>query len=190
MGYPHFSTDCIDFHDRIIDWGRKPRENLRCPTHPDSHHSFTHLRTEGTVEYWQCSAPVRSAITGRQRPECGAEFTRATDSSFIPRGIVTLCGSTRFPDEFKLHTRRLTLEGYIVISVGLFGHSELPAEQVVIGHPVKDMLDDLHKRKIDLADMVYVIDVDGYVGDSTRSEIEYAQSRGKAVHYMSKGDLA
>jgi hypothetical protein len=48
----------------------------------------------------------------------------------------------------------------------------------------KEMLDDMHKRKIDMADSIYVINVGGYIGDSTRSEIEYAKNHGKEVRYL------
>ena len=48
----------------------------------------------------------------------------------------------------------------------------------------KEMLDDMHKRKIDMADSIYVINVGGYIGESTRSEIEYAKKNGKEVHYL------
>ena len=50
----------------------------------------------------------------------------------------------------------------------------------------KDMLDDMHKRKIDMADEIFVINVGGYIGDSTRSEIEYAVKNGKKVNYLEK----
>ena len=75
----------------------------------------------------------------------------------------------------------LTLQGYIVISVGLFGHS---GDDEVWSDGTKEMLDDMHKRKIDMADEIYVINKGGYVGTSTRSEIEYAKSKGKLIAYM------
>lgn len=46
------------------------------------------------------------------------------------------------------------------------------------------MLDDMHKRKIDMADEIYVINKDGYIGSSTRSEIQYAKDTGKKIKYM------
>jgi hypothetical protein len=98
--------------------------------------------------------------------------------------IVVLCGSTRFREAFERASRDLSLHGKIVLSVGLFGHEELPPEQVEIGHPIKDGLDELHKRKIDLADRVFVLNVGGYIGDSTRSEIEYAESIGRPITYL------
>jgi hypothetical protein len=95
--------------------------------------------------------------------------------------IITLCGSTRFMDEFIAEQKRLTLEGNIVISVGLFGHS---GDEEVWLEETKIMLDDMHKRKIDLADEIFVINVGGYIGESTKSEIEYAIKTNKAVKYL------
>ena len=101
--------------------------------------------------------------------------------------VITLCGSTRFKEQFMEAQKRLTLEGNIVISVGLFGHAG--DQEVWDGmdegtlSKTKEMLDDMHKRKIDMADEIYVINVDGYIGDSTRSEIQYAEAHGKPVRY-------
>ncbi len=102
--------------------------------------------------------------------------------------VITLCGSTRFKDAFLEVQKRLTLEGNIVISVGLFGHSG--DDEVWDGmdegtlSKTKEMLDDMHKRKIDMADEIFVINVGGYIGTSTRSEIEYAKATGKGVRYL------
>ena len=102
--------------------------------------------------------------------------------------VITLCGSTRFKDEFMETQKRLTHEGNIVISVGLFGHSgdnevwENMDEGTLT--KTKEMLDDMHKRKIDMADEIFVINVGGYIGSSTRSEIDYAIAAGKPVHYL------
>ncbi|MBR2924890.1 MAG: hypothetical protein IKC28_07675 [Clostridia bacterium] len=95
--------------------------------------------------------------------------------------VITLCGSTRFKDAFLQEQKRLTLEGNIVISVGLFGHS---GDEEVWSEGTKAMLDDMHKRKIDMADEIFVINVGGYIGESTRSEIAYAKRTGKAVRYL------
>lgn len=95
--------------------------------------------------------------------------------------VITLCGSTRFKDAFLETQKRLTLEANIVISVGLFGHS---GDNEVWTEGTKEMLDDMHKRKIDMADEIFVINVDGYIGSSTRSEIEYAEMTGKPVRYL------
>ena len=102
--------------------------------------------------------------------------------------VITLCGSTRFKDEFMEAQKRLTLAGNIVISVGLFGHSgdnevwENMDEGTLTR--TKEMLDDMHKRKIDMADEIYVIIVGGFIGSSTRSEIDYAKAAGKPVRYL------
>lgn len=95
--------------------------------------------------------------------------------------VITLCGSTRFKDEFLEAQKRLTLEGNIVISVGLFGHS---GDNEVWNEGVKEMLDRQHLVKIDLADEIFVINVGGYIGESTRREIAYAKSKGKNVSYL------
>ena len=95
--------------------------------------------------------------------------------------VITLCGSTRFKEQFLEAQKKLTLEGNIVISVGLFGHS---GDDEVWTPGTKEMLDDMHMRKIDMADGIYVINVGGYIGQSTRSEIDYALSQGKTVEYL------
>ena len=95
--------------------------------------------------------------------------------------VITLCGSTRFKDQFLEAQKRLTLAGNIVISVGLFGHS---GDDEVWTEGTKEMLDDMHKRKIDMADGIFVINVGGYIGQSTHSEIEYARSQGKTIAYL------
>ena len=105
--------------------------------------------------------------------------------------IVTLCGSTRFPAAFMDEQRRLSLEGRLVISVGLFGHTE--GLDVGPDHdptPVKVMLDELHRRKIDLADRIHVVNPGGYIGGSTAREIEYARSLGKPVTFMEQEAVA
>ena len=102
--------------------------------------------------------------------------------------VITLCGSTRFKDEFLQVQKRLTLEGNIVISVGLFGHS---GDSEVWGNmsegtltKTKEMLDDMHKRKIDMADEIFVINKNGYIGSSTQSEIDYAKKYGKIIRFL------
>ena len=102
--------------------------------------------------------------------------------------VITLCGSTKFKNEFMEIQKQLTLKGNIVISVGLFGHSgdnevwENMDEGTLTR--TKEMLDDMHKRKIDMADEIFVINVGGYIGSSTKSEIQYAIEHGKKVNYL------
>jgi len=102
--------------------------------------------------------------------------------------VITLCGSTRFKEQFMKTQKELTLKGYIVISVGLFGHSgDLEVwENMDEGTltKTKEMLDDMHKCKIDMSDEIFVINVNGYIGESTKSEIKYAEETGKKVNYL------
>lgn len=104
--------------------------------------------------------------------------------------VITLCGSTRFKDDFLSLQKKLTLEGNIVISVGLFGHSgdnevwENMDEGTLT--KTKEMLDDMHKAKIDMADEIFVVNVGGYIGDSTKTEIEYAMLCGKKVNFLER----
>lgn len=94
--------------------------------------------------------------------------------------VITLCGSTKFKTEFLNVNKWLTLQGNVVISVGLFGHVDnepiLPEEKI--------LLDDVHKAKIDLGDEIFVINVGGYIGNSTKSEIEYADLKGKKIRFL------
>ncbi len=98
--------------------------------------------------------------------------------------IVVLCGSTRFADAYRDAMRTETLAGKIVLTVGLLGHQE----GIDMDGPVKKMLDELHLRKIDLADEVYILNVGGYVGESTRREIAYARSLGKPIRWLERTD--
>ena len=100
--------------------------------------------------------------------------------------VVCLCGSTRFWEKFRDEGLRLTLEGKIVLSIGIcapdsmtFAHSETEE-----GKRQKEMLDALHKKKIDLADEVLILNVGGYIGDSTKSELRHAIKTGKGVRWL------
>lgn len=98
--------------------------------------------------------------------------------------IITLCGSTRFKDAINVVNAKLTMKGNLVISLGVFGHVDMPDHDWTTGSNAdKLMLDNLHKRKIDLADRICVVSVGGYIGDSTRGEIAYAVAHGKPVDY-------
>jgi len=104
---------------------------------------------------------------------------------------VVLCGSTRFVDEFRRQALLLTLAGHIVLSIGCDTKSDadLAAAGLVEFTPeIKARLDELHLRKIDKADRVFVLDVGGYVGESTAREIAYAEAHGKPVRYLSRED--
>ena len=95
--------------------------------------------------------------------------------------MVTLCGSTRFKDEFFRVQKEMTLKGYIVISVGLFGHS---GDDEVLDDGVKEMLGEMHLAKIDMADEIFIVNPGGYIGESTAREIAYARSHGKPMRSL------
>ena len=101
--------------------------------------------------------------------------------------IVCLCGSTRFSEAFQEANLHETLEGNIVLTIGcdrrsdaeIFSHlqpDELGATQI--------RLAELHLRKIDLADEVLILNVGGYIGESTRRELQYARSQGKVIRFL------
>lgn len=140
------------------------------------------LRTAST-------APIRVVLreiveeSGMEYEQYGEEF----EYPGTPQAptIVCLVGSTRFKRQYEEETRRLTLEGKIVLTCGVWVHHE--AENAKAPE-VKARLDRLHEAKIDMADEVRVINVGKYVGDSTRREIEYAKGQGKRLTYLEAPD--
>jgi uncharacterized protein YkuJ len=99
--------------------------------------------------------------------------------------VITLCGSTKFKEQFEQANAFLTLQGNIVISVAFFEQSdgfEITEEQA-------ELLGNLHFRKIDISDEIFVIDVEGYIGNSTKREIQYAEEKGKVIRYYSNGEI-
>ncbi len=100
--------------------------------------------------------------------------------------VVTLCGSTRFKDEFMRSTSILTKEGFIVLNLGMFEKSETISDADRSKLELLD-LQDIHFKRIDMSDFIFVINKDGYIGESTKKEIEYAISKGVKVLYWSTG---
>jgi hypothetical protein len=97
--------------------------------------------------------------------------------------IVCLCGSTKFKEAYEEANHKETMKGHIVLSVGSFKHQE--------GNPLltkaeEAFLDELHLRKIDLADEVLVLNVGGYIGQSTSNEMDYAIQEGKSVRFWER----
>ena len=95
--------------------------------------------------------------------------------------IITLCGSTRFKEAFQFFNSYLTMQGNLVFSVAMWshdGHFEPTATQ-------KKHLDRIHFAKILKSDEIYVLDEDGYTGESTEAEIEWAYMNNKKVKYLS-----
>ena len=100
--------------------------------------------------------------------------------------VITLCGSTRFKEAFIEAQKRLTLEGNIVISVGFFSQTDNVWKNMTeteIADKIS-MLNEMHRQKIDMADEIFIINVGGYIGESTLSEIKYAKSIGKEIRYL------
>jgi hypothetical protein len=120
-------------------------------------------------------------LTAECQCDCHALAHPCKDPAHRPRpaGLVTICGSSRFRGEIARVNRDLTLAGYVVLAPGVFVHD---------GDEVTDQdkarLDRLHLTKIDLAAWIYVVNPGGYVGESTRREIEYATQSGKPVWYL------
>lgn len=98
--------------------------------------------------------------------------------------IVCLCGSTRFMDTFAEVARNETLAGKIVLTVSDIITYNGATDPQRANPEQKDMLDELHLRKIDLADEIFVLNVEGYIGDSTNREIAYAEKTGKVIKYL------
>lgn len=110
---------------------------------------------------------------------------KATTNEHPQPLIVCLCGSTRFADAFRKANLEETIAGHIVLSIGCDTKSD--ADLIALGElttEAKAKLDELHKRKIDLADEVLILNVGGYIGASTRSEIAYAMEHGKPVRWL------
>lgn len=110
-------------------------------------------------------------------------------SRWLPRTrpvIVCLCGSTRFKDAWHSEMKRLTQEELkIVLTIGdLDPNPDNRNINVPLDPALKEQLDQLHKRKIDLSDEIFVLNVGGYCGESTRSEIKYAAMRNKIIRWL------
>jgi len=114
-----------------------------------------------------------------------ADQRRFFESTDRPR-IVCLCGSTRFMDAFFAAGWAFTLKGYIILSIGVCKHADADGAHgaEMLGPAVVQQLDELHHRKIDLADEVMILNVDGYIGESTRRELEYARLLGKPIYFL------
>ncbi len=100
--------------------------------------------------------------------------------------IVCLCGSTRFWETFSRVGWQETLAGSIVLSIGIAA-----PESMVLAHPdtpegkdQKQRLDELHLKKVELADEIIILNIDGYIGESTSRELAYAQQLGKTIRFL------
>ena len=94
--------------------------------------------------------------------------------------VITICGSTKFKDEILDSAKKLTLDDHIVLMPTIFEHAdneELTTEQ-------KIRLDNLHKMKINMSDAIFVVNVDGYIGESTFGEIDWAVRNKKELYFL------
>lgn len=101
------------------------------------------------------------------------------------KGVITICGSTKYRREFEAVNAVLTLKGFFVLTVGSFGHDIKNPELKEVIFSNKEHLDKLHKEKIDLSFAIFVIDADNYIGSSTKSEINHADQTGKKEFRLS-----
>jgi len=98
--------------------------------------------------------------------------------------IITLCGSTRFKEWYRAIEKNLALKGHIVLSVNIYSHHD----NIPLTEEEKKELDKLHFKKIDISDAIFIINKGGYIGESTRNEINYATNLGKKIYYLENGD--
>jgi hypothetical protein len=109
----------------------------------------------------------------------GEEFGEFPEPSEKEK-IITVCGSTRFKAAWENVIKRLVEKGWFVRSVELFGHSD----DIELSEEYKEYLDYVHKRKIDVSDAILVVNVNGYIGSSTKEEIRFAENMGKKIYYL------
>jgi hypothetical protein len=109
----------------------------------------------------------------------GEIFMKGSFQDTKPK-VITLCGSTKFKKQFEDAMADLTLKGYIVLGLGFFEQ----ADNIEVTEEQVKLFERLHYHKIDMSDEIYVINVNGYIGESTKKEIEYAVRNGKKVTYL------
>lgn len=98
--------------------------------------------------------------------------------------VITLCGSTKFTKQMLIKQWELTKQGYVVLTWCVLPESYCKGSNIAEKENVEEIVDEVHKRKIDLSDEIFVINVNDYIGDSTKSEIEYAIKHNKPVRWL------
>lgn len=186
LSYVDESTDPVAIATTTLEELQAVRAALATTPAPDE---VTQLLTaaEKSISLWRGDPTVQpGSLVGLIRRLVTALAASSVGDAAEAATIVTICGSTKFKDAINAENSRLTREGNVVISLGLFGHTDLTDYNWDTDvTDLKTMLDRLHFQKIRMADRVHVVDVDGYVGESTRREIAYAESLGKEVTYLS-----
>ena len=94
--------------------------------------------------------------------------------------VITICGSSKFKNEILEAAKTLTMDNHIVLSPFIFHH----ADDEELTQETKIRLDNLHKEKINMSDAIFVVNVGGYIGESTYSEIDWAQRMKKEVYFL------
>ena len=152
------------------------------------------LRTQdGTVLCWTFDTPVQQSRMMLALGSLFARVSKAMPELSLPEleawlnrpdrpSIVCLCGSTRFKEAFIFANYQLTMQGHIVLSVGWFSDNVEATHR--LSPEDKTLVDALYMDKIALADEIFVLNVDGYIGESTANEIAEAKSLGKPVRYL------
>ncbi len=129
---------------------------------------------------------VEQALLAKAIPLVSAEARKQERERIKTAPVVCLCGSTRFTREMLIKQWELTKQGFIVVSWCALPDDYFQGEDKThIGDQegVKELVDEIHKRKIDLCDEVFALNIDGYIGESTASEIAYAVKIGKPITY-------
>lgn len=130
------------------------------------------LQNPEDCKYYKNADCLGARVISKCAPDDCNEFLNAN----LPQ-VITLCGSTRFKDYFFEAARNLTLQGWIVLMPGVFGHA---GDE--ISETEKQKLDELHLEKIRLSNAIFVLNIGGYIGSSTQREIEFAQARDIPVY--------
>ena len=167
---------------------RLPRDRARTCLQSTLRYALGYERTRDPEYLSRLAASILMTFRVRADPADQHALDTAGDAGFPP--VVCLCGSTRFVDEFNRQRKELTERGEIVLSIEIVTTQAREHDPQHADPALKARLDELHKRKIDLADYVLVLNVGGYIGESTRSEIAYATAHGKPVRYLEPAGCA
>lgn len=144
----------------------------------NKHKNIQHGRTGSSIKNYV----ERDGIVWEMILEAMEEYRNLPQSKLTDQPkIVCICGSGRFLNEMYYAEEKLTLEGKIVLTIGVNTKDVARTENM---EHYKPMLDELHLRKIDLSDEVLIINVGGYIGESTKKEIEYSVKTGKPITYL------
>jgi hypothetical protein len=178
----------------LMEW--ENRQGSVCPEDFGFEEVITHLRSEleretkfacemrTGREEWRNTAKTATARM-MELSEQLAKAQKQVESARKTK-VIVLCGSTRFTDEMMIKNWELTKMGNVVMGWNVMPNGYF---NNMDGHGaeeegIKEIVDEVHKRKIDLCDEIFVLNVGGYIGESTSSEINYAQSNGKKIVFM------